>query len=141
MTMAFRRASLRRLLTSLLISGCLAVGLGTAAAPAARADTGSTQLIQEFLQPGTWTGWYEPPYTEPNYWMTYAWAAYEGSGSASVCEQVQRLGESWITVSSQCGVNQAWSGDLWSYRTIKRIRVKNDSGYAHTIKGYYAWRY
>jgi hypothetical protein len=131
-----------RSLLALVSAAILAVAAIAAHPPAARADTGSYNLIFEFLQPGTWTGWYEPLYDETNYYMTYAWAAYEGAGSAAVCEQVQRLGDAgWITVSSQCGTNQAWSGNLWQYRTIKRIRVKNDSPNAHTIKGYYSWSY
>lgn len=141
MTMTNGRV-LRRLLISLLASGCLTLGFGAAITPAARADTGSAQLIWAYLLPaGTWTAWHEPAYTEPNYYMTYAWAAYEGSGSVPVCEQVQRLGDTWITVSSQCGVNQAWSGNLYQYRTIKRMRVKNDSAWAHTISGYFSWSY
>lgn len=126
MTHISRRSALRRI----LIPIAALVALLAISAPGA-------QAINEYHYGGVALSpyaWEDGPVTE---YLIGNVATYEGGGSVSVCERV----ENWDTSKTQksCGINgagnalnvQTWYGD-----TVTPF-IENNSGFTHTIQGYW----
>lgn len=127
--MGFSRKS-RATLVAMALSAAL---IAAALAPSAQAYT-PDQVWQEFLPANTWSGYRYG--TVLNHHHGSAW--YAGSGTVGVCEQVQIYNGGWngTIVSQICANNTATGGSLSPWNGYsKRIRIKNNSAFGHTIAG------
>lgn len=129
----------RRTKFTLSVLAVAALGMAAFVAPA---QASRFHPWSEFLPANTWGQWHGAPGTD-SWWedtlsLANAIAAYEGSGTTSVCEQtqVEYSGTGWTLISESCGNNFAISGSLRPWDGgYKRTRVKNNSAFAHTIIG------
>jgi opacity protein-like surface antigen len=129
----------RRMKLTLSVLAIAALGMAAFVAPA---QAGRQHAWSEFLPSNTWGSWHGEPGTD-SWWedtlsLFNAFAAYQGSGTAHVCEQTQVdfSGTGWTLISEACGANSAFSGSLRPWDGgFKRTRVKNNSEFAHTIVG------
>ena len=89
------------------------------------------------LSPYTWSGYkYEEDALHTFRYSQYMRADYNGAGTVSVCEQVQDE-DGFQLMSSKCANNHVISGDLTIayFGWDKRVRIKNNSQWTHTIWG------
>jgi hypothetical protein len=144
MTEVLARSRHKRVVGGRSIAGIIATMAIAAGviAPTASATAYPSSVWGGSLPANTWGAWHCG--AELGGWpCPYGWrgvydhvsAWYSGSGTVALCEQTQE-GPTWTLISEICANNDAESGSFVGRGDMYiRARVKNNSGFTHTING------